>query len=192
MNSFESARSHADTWAERLHPAWAALAVLFALQWPSEAHAAAPTQPVLELSVHKVVAAQNGQPEKRLAADAAAAGDTLEYEAVYRNGTAQTVRNARITLPIPGNGAEYLPGSATSLEPNAPNAPNAPTASHDGKRYAAMPLMRTVPGPDGKPVLQPAPAADYRYLRWDLGDLPAGATRTVRARVVLLPVGGAR
>jgi hypothetical protein len=71
-------------------------------------------------------------------------------------------------------GVEYLIDSST---------PKANLASTDGKSFRPIPLMRTETLPNGQQVQRPAPAADYRFLRWNLGDLPVGATRTVRARV---------
>lgn len=149
----------------------------------ASAFAAPPAGPVLELTVQKVIVAQGKTPERRVDADAARAGDTLEYEAVYRNPTAQTIRRAQVTVPVPGNGVEYLLESA---------APAAQQASRDGRSFTAIPLLRTRTGADGQPRHEPAPAADYRFLRWDLGDIAPGASRTVRARVQLLPVGSAR
>lgn len=39
--------------------------------------------------------------------------------------------------------------------------------------------------PDGRTARREVPASEYRFLRWNLGDLPAGSTRTVRARMQL-------
>ena len=71
---------------------------------------------------------------------------------------------------------EYLPRSAT------PGANSVRAATAD-RRYAPEPLMRAVPGQAAEPV----PYSEYRSLRWNLGQLPAGAVAEVaaRARVVL-------
>lgn len=167
---------------------WAALALAGLLVFPCSAGAAAApatAEPVLELTVLKVLADASGA-ERLVPADTARAGDTLEYTAVYVNSTAKPIRGAQVTLPVPANGVEYRLGSATS------SPALAPLASRDGQTFAAIPLMRVERGSDGKSVLRPAPAADYRLLRWQLGDLAPGTTRTVRARVQLLPVGDLR
>ena len=132
--------------------------------------------PSLELRAFKIAAAVPGRAEQRLDAAQAHAGDQLEYEAVYTNPTAAAVHHVLVTIPVPDNGVEYLLGSGSP-----------DTASRDGKQFAALPLQRVETAADGRKVSRPAPAADYRFLRWDLGDVPAGATRTVRTRVHLVP-----
>ena len=64
--------------------------------------------------------------------------------------------------------------------------PQADLASTDGKTWAPLPLLHAVFTIDGRNVMKPAPGADYHFLRWDLGDVPAGAVRTLHARVQLL------
>jgi hypothetical protein len=163
----------------------ALVALLFALTigfvialLPVTAHAAGadPRTPSLELTAFKIVAAA-GQAEQRVPAAQARAGDQLEYQAVYRNPTAATVHHVLVTVPVPATGVEYLVDAPT---------PRADLASSDGKQFAPLPLMRVETSADGRKISKPAPGADYRFLRWDLGDVPAGATRTVRTRVQLL------
>ena len=68
----------------------------------------------------------------------------------------------------------YLPSTA---------APVAAEASIDGQHFDAIPLKRHVRLADGSEVTRDVPLDEYRYLRWTLGDMPAGESRTVRARV---------
>lgn len=140
---------------------------------------AAAAEPAVTLSVAKIVVPQPGAAERRVDAAQAQPGDLLEYRAVYRNDTARTLNRAQLTLPVPlaGHAVEYVQGSAQ---------PEAFGASRDGLRYAAAPLHVERIGADGRVQRVPAPAADYRFLRWDLGDLPPSAVRTVHARVRVL------
>ncbi|MEF7613166.1 hypothetical protein V4F39_04520 [Aquincola sp. MAHUQ-54] len=102
-------------------------------------------------------------------------GDTIEYQATYANGSAAPARNVQVTLPIPQAGLVWQPPAG------APDT--AVQASLDGERFEAVPLMRAEVMPDGRRVMRRVPLGEYRFLRWQLGDLPAGATRSVRARM---------
>ena len=139
--------------------------------------AAATVAPSLELAAFKVVPATPARPERLVAATETSAGDRLEYVATYRNPTAVAMHHVLVTVPVPRNGVEYVLDTA---------APRADLASTDGKQFAALPLGRVRTAADGSRSTTPAPAGDYRFLRWDLGDVPAGATRTVRARVQVI------
>ncbi len=141
------------------------------------APAAAASAPSLELAAFKIVPATQGKPERLVPAADARAGDQLEYRAVYRNPTNAVLHHVMVTVPVPANGVEYILESAS---------PNADLASTDGKTFAPLPLMHAEFTADGHNVMKPAPGADYHFLRWDLGDVPAGAVRTVRSRVQLL------
>ncbi len=103
-------------------------------------------------------------------------GDTIEYEAVYVNGTPALAKNVQVTLPVPAGGLQYLGTSATTPLQQA---------SLDGQRFDAVPLMRNETLADGRVVKRAVPLAEYRALRWTLGDLEAGATRTLKARMQL-------
>jgi hypothetical protein len=169
---------------DRLAEAVALIALLFSLGiglvialLPVSVHAATPAAPSLELQAFKIVPARPGSPEHLVPATEARSGDQLEYQAVYRNPTAVAVHHVMVTVPVPANGVEYVLETA---------APRADLASTDGKTFAQLPLQRVETAADGRKVSKPAPGADYRFLRWDLGDVPAGATRTVRTRVQLL------
>lgn len=146
------------------------LATLAALL-TQQAFAAEPLAATLE--AHLVVAA-NGK-ERFAAASAAKPGDVLEYRATYKNVSKAPLRAVMATLPVPAAGVEYLSNSAMPAGPVE--------ASLDGLQFAPVPLKRLVKTPDGKQQQQLVPAAEYRFLRWPLGDLPAGASKTVSARV---------
>jgi uncharacterized repeat protein (TIGR01451 family) len=115
-----------------------------------------------------------GGRETRASAESAKPGDVIEYRADYRNAGKSTVRAVQATLPIPP-GTELLAGSATPG--------TGLRASLDGKAYQALPLMRRVKRADGQSVEVPVPLAEYRFLRWDLGDLAAQRETSVSARV---------
>ena len=103
-------------------------------------------------------------------------GETLEYQAVYTNSGDKAARGVLATLPIPV-ALEYLPGSAT---------PEGATASTDGKTFAPPPLKRVSKGADGGTKVLIVPAGEYRFLRWNLGDLGAGKSAQVSARARVL------
>lgn len=126
----------------------------------------------VNLVAAKIYLAADGS-EKVTSADKARPGDIIEYRATYKNISRVAVHNLAATLPIPAQGIEYI--AASSAPANA-------FASIDGKSYFSMPLTRTVLV-NGKPVVQNIPLNEYRYVRWNLRDLPAGASRTVIARV---------
>jgi hypothetical protein len=79
------------------------------------------------------------------------------------------------TLPVP-HGMEFLPSTASPVRV---------MASTDGANFAAVPLMRKVHKADGTVDEQPVPVSEYRFLRWNLGELPAGAGKNVSARMRL-------
>src|SRR6202158_4827416 len=100
-------------------------------------------------------------------------GDTIEYVAEYRNTDKATVRNVVATLPVPA-GMEYVPDTQT---------PRSALASTDGMHFSAIPLKRTVRDATGQPKEELVPYTEYRTLRWDLGEISGGASKTVIARV---------
>lgn len=133
--------------------------------------------PSLELSALRLVPATATVAEHLVQADTARIGDVLAYVARYRNPTAATLHHVIVDVPVPTSGAQYVLESAT---------PRPDAASADGKRFAALPLMRTEVSSDGRRSVKPAPAADYRVLRWDLGDVAPATTREVTARVKVI------
>jgi uncharacterized repeat protein (TIGR01451 family) len=126
-----------------------------------------------ELRAFKVVATANGP--ALVATTEALPGDTIEYQVTYRNSAASPARDVLATLPVPSGGMAYVAGSA---------APAKVMASLDGKQYAPVPLTRTVVR-DGKQVTETVPAAEYRFLRWQLGELAPGRSATVSSRMRL-------
>lgn len=150
--------------------------LLAAATWFAPVMAHAKDAVTVSLSAHQVTQ-QDGR-EALGPADKAKPGDVLEYRAVYRNTSAEPVRELWATLPIPA-GLEYLPRTA---------APTQLLASLDGTAYAPVPLMRRERTPQGVEVVRAVPASEYRFLRWSLGTLPARQARTVSARARVAPV----
>ena len=126
-----------------------------------------------ELHAFKVVSGANGQ--KLVATADALPGDTIEYQVTYRNAGAAPARDVLATLPVPTGGMAYVDDSAT---------PAKVQASLDGKQYAPVPLTRNVVR-DGKQVTETVPVAEYRFLRWQLGELAPGRSITVSSRMRL-------
>jgi len=125
-----------------------------------------------ELVAEKLVRAPSGQ-LSRSAADAVKPGDLVVYTATYRNTGKATAEKLAATIPIP----------AGTVLVESSSEPAGAQASTDGVRFAAMPLMRAVRQPDGTTRQEPVPLADYRFVRWDLGTLPAAGQRVVGLRV---------
>ncbi len=134
---------------------------------------AAKTVTVL-LTQFKVVKNAKGV-EQLVDAAAVKPGDVIEYQATYKNNSKQAVSGLVANLPIPA-GLEYLPKSAR------PGAKLVEVATSNGQ-FAAEPLMRPSAAP-GK-AAEAVPYNEYRSVRWNLGQLPAGgeAAVTARARV---------
>ena len=126
----------------------------------------------IKLTVHKIVNVEGK--EKQLPAESAKPGDILEYRAEYHNTGKEPTTQVKATIPVPAQGLEYLPGSASPL---------AVSASVDGQRFAPTPLTRSVTLPDGRREVRAVPVAEYRYLQWDLGKLAPDASAVVKARM---------
>lgn len=140
---------------------------------PAVLAAGAATSLQARLSASKVTIQPNGA-ERLLPADKARPGDVIEYQAIYQNHGTAPARNVQATLPIPAGSLEYLPDAAQLRTVHA---------SLDGKRFDAIPLQRVVRLADGKPVMRPVPVSEYRFLRWDLGDIAAGGSATASSRM---------
>ena len=123
---------------------------------------------IVLLTQAKVVKGTDGK-EQLLDAATVKPGDVIEYRATYTNRSAKSVTGVVATLPIP-EGLQYLPMSA---KPGATLV----QAAVKGGDYSAEPLIRTVAG-----KVQTVPYAEYRSLRWNLGQLPAGGSAAVSAR----------
>lgn len=142
--------------------------------------AADTAQPVdVRLQAYQVVAATKDGAEKLVPATVANPGDTIEYQVTYQNNGKLPARAVAATLPVPEGAMAYLDGSA---------APKAVQASLDGKQFSPIPLTREVTRA-GKRVIETVPPAEYRFLRWELGDLAPGKAATVTSR---MRVAGAR
>jgi uncharacterized repeat protein (TIGR01451 family) len=103
-------------------------------------------------------------------------GEIVEYRATYTNKSKAPVTKLVGTLPIP-DGTEYVGGSANP-------AIGVLATLGDGK-FAPIPLKRKVKLADGREVERDVPLADYRSLRWNLGDLGPGQSVSVTGRVRL-------
>jgi len=123
------------------------------------------------LAAHKIV--KTDGTEQSVPGDKAKPGDVIEYVATYKNTDSKPATNVAATLPIP-RGMEYIPNTAS---------PERVMASTDDEHYASVPLKRTVKDASGKPVEELVPYSEYRSLRWQLGAMPGGATRDVKARM---------
>lgn len=123
------------------------------------------------LTANKIVMV-NGK-EQMESSDKAKPGEVIEYVAEYRNTGKTPVTDVVATLPVPA-GMEFLPDTAQ---------PPQLMASTDEHNYAPVPLKRKVAGPDGKLVEQVVPYSEYRSLRWPLGKLQGGESKSVKARM---------
>jgi uncharacterized repeat protein (TIGR01451 family) len=124
-----------------------------------------------ELIAEKLVRAPSGQ-LSTTAADRVKPGDLVAYTATYRNTGKDAARALVVTVPVP-TGMEYQ-GRQTE-EKLAPAQ-----ASLDGRSYAEIPLTRKVKNAQGQEVVQPVPTGEYRFLRWNVPELAAGANVSVR------------
>lgn len=137
---------------------------------PASAVASTPIKAVtVELTQSKVVKNAKGV-EQLVPAPTVMPGDVIEYKVTYKNTSAKPVNGLVADLPIP-EGLEYLPKSAK------PGAALVKVAAKDGQ-YAAEPLVRKLSGNKTEPL----PYSEYRALRWELGQLPAGGEAAVTAR----------
>jgi uncharacterized repeat protein (TIGR01451 family) len=123
------------------------------------------------LAAHKIV--KTDRTEQSVPGDKAKPGDVIEYVATYRNIDNKPATNVTATLPIP-RGMEYIPNTAS---------PERVMASTDDEHYAVVPLKRMAKDANGKPVEELVPYSEYRSLRWQLGAMPGGTTRDVKARM---------
>ena len=123
------------------------------------------------LTANKIVVV-NGK-EQMAPSDKAKPGEVIEYVAEYRNTGKTAVTDVVATLPVPA-GMEFLPDTAQ---------PQQMMASTDEHNFAPVPLKRKVAGSDGRTVEQLVPYAEYRSLRWTLGKIPGGDSKSVKARM---------
>jgi hypothetical protein len=152
-------------------------AVALALLIATTAKAAPPVPEhgvVADLVVAKVAKRADGH-QKFISARGTEPGDVVEYRVTYRNTTYGAARGVVGTLTIPVHRLSYIPESASHglmLE-----------ASVDGRTFEPVPLKRLVVRENGQLKMEPIPASEYRFLRWQIGDLPARGSMTVSARM---------
>jgi uncharacterized repeat protein (TIGR01451 family) len=120
----------------------------------------------------------NAGKEALVEATEARPGDTIEYRATYSNKGKDLARKLEATLPVPAD--MQLIGSTVR--------PTGALASIDNRKFEPMPLKRKVKLADGREELRDVPLSEYRALRWQLGDLAAGASQVVSARMQVNPV----
>lgn len=132
----------------------------------------------VEVSLQQFKVGKRAQTEVLEPADRIKPGEVIEYQVSYRNTTNHLVRQLNATLPVPAE-TEYIPNTAS---------PQGVQASLDGVSYQAVPLYRMVKLPNGQTEKREVPVAEYRSLRWSLGDLPANQKMTVSARMRLAPL----
>jgi uncharacterized repeat protein (TIGR01451 family) len=141
--------------------------------------AAAQSAPILEATQKKAVAVvltqskvvKDAQGKEQLVdASSVKPGDIVEYRATYTNNTGKPVTGLVADLPIP-EGLEYQPRSAK------PGASLVQAATKEAV-FGPEPLMRKA----ASNKIEPVPYADYRSLRWTLGQLPANGSTAVSAR----------
>jgi uncharacterized repeat protein (TIGR01451 family) len=123
------------------------------------------------LTASKIVS--SGGSEQKQPGDKARPGEIIEYVANYKNTDNTAVKDVMATLPIP-KGMEYIPNTANPLPV---------TASTDDVHYAPVPLKREVKDASGKKIEELVPYSEYRSLRWGLGEMAGGASKSVKARM---------
>ncbi len=147
--------------------------------WAEASKAPAPKNDLaISLTAQKVLSQANGQ-EKLVPAEVAFPGEVIQYDALYSNQSASQISHVSPVLPIP-RGMVYVPDSAK---------PAPAEASLDGRKFEPIPLRRVVSLPNGEQKEEEVPPSQYRALRWNLGEMAAGAKATVTARAKLVPVG---
>ena len=148
---------------------------LFASFFNANAQTAGPaSKPEIEsILTAKRVELGEDKKERLIEARTAKPGDIIEYQVTYANKGKTTVRDLAATLPIPAD---------TELLRNT-NKPAIAKASTGDGRFLSIPLKRKVKLPSGKEEEIEIPFSEYRALQWSLGELAAGKSVVVSARV---------
>lgn len=146
----------------------------FNLQAQTAVPAVTAQKPDIEsvLTAKKVELADDKK-ERLIEAKTAKPGEVIEYVATYSNKGKTAVRDVLATLPIPAD---------TIFVRDTPRPATARASVGDGK-FAAIPLKRKVKLPSGKEEEIEVPFSEYRALQWSLGELAAGKSVVVSARV---------
>lgn len=133
--------------------------------------------PQITLKALRVVIAEDQKETKEtlVSAEQVKPGDVIEYQATYTNTASRPLKNLQANLPIPA-ALEYLPDSAK---------PTSVMASIDGKTFGRVPLMRQTRSAGGQQKSEAVPYSEYRFLRWDIGELSAKKSIVVSARARL-------
>ena len=142
------------------------------------AQTAAPKPPAQKPDIESLLSAKkveiaDDKKERLIEAKSAKPGETIEYVATYTNKGKTAVRDLVATLPIPAD---------TIFMRNTPRPSTATASLGDGK-FAAIPLKRKVKLPSGKEEEIEVPLSEYKALQWSLGELAAGKSVVVSARV---------
>lgn len=121
----------------------------------------------IKLEAFKVVPATAERAEQLVQTEDAAPGEVIEYRAVYSNISPGMLRNLVPEIPIPA-GLVAIEGT---------DVPKAASATVDSKTFVPLPVRDA----DGKPV----PYAALRAFRWNVADLAAGQSVTLRIRATI-------
>ena len=127
----------------------------------------------IQLKQFKVVKDEQGE-QKLIDAALVVPGDVIEYRATYINRSSVALP-VIATMPIPES-MEYVKESAKAKNNLAH------TVALKDSQFANEPLLQKVTTAAGATLSQPAPYAAYRFVRWDLGKLPAGNSIEVSVR----------
>ena len=140
-------------------------------QAPSSAvvQGSAAAQSAVKAELSQFLVTQEAGKEVLKPAGSVKPGDLIEYRVVYTNQSGRPVRDVVAELPIPAS-LEYQASTARPRQ----NA----LATADGNTYGPEPLMRELPGGKKEPI----PPAQYRRLRWTVGQIEPGAKVEVSAR----------
>ena len=135
--------------------------------------APAPRPEIESILTAKRVELGEDKKERLIEAKTAKPGDIIEYQVTYANKGKTAVRDLAATLPIPAD-TEFLRNTSRPATARA--------SVGDGK-FQAIPLKRKVKLPSGKEEEIDIPFSEYRALQWSLGELAAGKSVVVSARV---------
>jgi uncharacterized repeat protein (TIGR01451 family) len=138
---------------------------------PSAAPSAKPD--VESVLVARKVELDAEKKERLIEASTAKPGELIEYRVTYTNKGQNAVRDVLATLPIP----------ADTVFQRAGVVPAGARASLGDGKFAAIPLKRKVKLPSGKEEEIDIPLSEYRAIQWSLGELAAGKSVVVAARV---------
>ena len=145
---------------------------------PASAPAAKPGAPAAKPDVESVLVARKVEldaekKEKLIEASTARPGELIEYRVTYTNKGQGVVRDVLATLPIP----------ADTVFQRAGVVPAGARASLGDGKFLPIPLKRKVKLPSGKEEEIDIPLSEYRAIQWSLGELAAGKSVVVAARV---------